>query len=561
MVTLADVLEMDVIRRGAPAVVAGQQGLTRLVRWVTVLGASSCSRTLRPNDLLITCSDAFADDVESQRRMIQSMAESGVSGLVVLSGHGHAGTLPICLVRSAEQYQLPLITCGHPTSLREVTEAIGRTIFSRQLQRLTELDEIHRTFNELSLEGANTWQVVQHMAEIARCPVVLESLSHQILAYEAAGYTRDILEDWEEVSRRIRTAGRTFYDASTGWLSTAVGARGTDWGRVLMLAPKQEQQISLHPNEDVLVATLECGAATLAMNKMTIHFHVNAERRAHAELLGSILSHSLMNSEVALRAKSMGLPLDRGSLVGLAVRHRPTALPRQGTEVRQLEDTVRTALHRHKMKGLVATVDDAVAILLVLGTRGDQALETMTTGLQQAHRQLIESTRRTDIGRQDELIIAAGSLVTSMGEARTTLTQAISIAATAHRTHLASPREFHYQFRDLHVSGLLDQLRNDSRLQSYVEQEIGPLLDHDARRGTDLTAVLAAYLQCGRNKTAAAESAGMSRPSFYDRLDRIERVLSVDLDDLQSCFSLHVAVQALEAIRPPDSPEELREAP
>ena len=41
----------------------------------------------------------------------------------------------------------------------------------------------------------------------------------------------------------------------------------------------------------------------------------------------------------------------------------------------------------------------------------------------------------------------------------------------------------------------------------------------------------------------------MSRPSFYDRLRRIEKVLGVDLDDVETCLSLHVALIALDAVR------------
>ncbi|MGR6999623.1 helix-turn-helix domain-containing protein [Yinghuangia aomiensis] len=44
-------------------------------------------------------------------------------------------------------------------------------------------------------------------------------------------------------------------------------------------------------------------------------------------------------------------------------------------------------------------------------------------------------------------------------------------------------------------------------------------------------------------------AAHLSRPSFYERLHRIERVLAVDLDQVESCLSLHVALLGLEALR------------
>jgi purine catabolism regulator len=101
------------------------------------------------------------------------------------------------------------------------------------------------------------------------------------------------------------------------------------------------------------------------------------------------------------------------------------------------------------------------------------------------------------------------------------------------------------------LRGLLHLLRDDDRLQTYVERELGPLLAHDSadRKGADLVPVLRTYLEYGRNKSAAADAAHLSRPSLYERLERIEAVLGVDLDDVESCVSLHVALLALDALR------------
>ena len=57
------------------------------------------------------------------------------------------------------------------------------------------------------------------------------------------------------------------------------------------------------------------------------------------------------------------------------------------------------------------------------------------------------------------------------------------------------------------------------------------------------------FLDNGRNKSAAAAAAHLSRPAFYERLARIARILDVDLDSVEACLSLHVALLALDAIR------------
>ncbi|MDD6791148.1 MAG: helix-turn-helix domain-containing protein, partial [Thermobifida fusca] len=53
----------------------------------------------------------------------------------------------------------------------------------------------------------------------------------------------------------------------------------------------------------------------------------------------------------------------------------------------------------------------------------------------------------------------------------------------------------------------------------------------------------------GRNKALAASRAHLSRPAFYGRLHRIARILGADLDSVETCLSLHVALLALESVR------------
>ena len=86
-----------------------------------------------------------------------------------------------------------------------------------------------------------------------------------------------------------------------------------------------------------------------------------------------------------------------------------------------------------------------------------------------------------------------------------------------------------------------------------MDRELGPLRDYDAAHGTGLTGVLAAYLAAGGNKADAAARAHLARPTLYERLRHIERILGVSLDSAESRTSLHVAL--LIAARAAPSPE------
>ena len=78
---------------------------------------------------------------------------------------------------------------------------------------------------------------------------------------------------------------------------------------------------------------------------------------------------------------------------------------------------------------------------------------------------------------------------------------------------------------DLGVYHLLSNVADDVELERFVQEQLGPLLEQDARHGSDLVQTLDAYLEAGLGKTAAARALGIRRQTLYARLERISRLL------------------------------------
>ena len=383
---------------------------------------------------------------------------------------------------------------------------------------------------------------------------MLENLSRQVLAYDTAGERPElILDGWEAHSRRIVSVGRTTYDADTGWLVTMVGARGQDWGRLLLRwSPAAPGDAAIPPTR--LTILLERAASTLALGRLIRRDAEGLERQIHRTLLTALLDHTRPVDEVALRARALGVPLERRHLVGVVVRYRqddrgssepaPTAEQSQA-RLRDLDEAVSAALREADVAGLASPIDDhTVGALLALRRSEDEdaALLAFVTALRRPH-----PAQGTDGARSAGLIVAAGSGVDSVREARRSLLEARQVGYAARHDRRSVP-----VFRLPHVglAGLLHLLRDEPRLQTFVERELGPLLTYDAKHPKEqMLRTLRVYLDNGRNKSAAATAAHLSRPAFYERLARIGRILDADLDAVEPCLSLHVALLALDAIR------------
>lgn len=563
--TIRDVLALDPVRYGLPRVVAGTGSLDRTVRWVHVAEVPDIATLLHGGELVLTTGIGLPLDDEGLRAFIATLAEVRVAGLVVELGRRYIANVPKVMIAAASKYGLPLIELRKATPFVRITEAVHAMIVAVQFAELRATEEIHQRFTELSVEGAEAGEIVAQAAALAGAPVVLENLSRQVLAYDTAGDRPELLLDgWEAHSRRIGSPTRTGYDVNAGWLVTMVGARGQDWGRLLLRWPPAGSASAgdgnrVEPPPTRLTILVERAASTLALGRLIRRDAEGLERQIHRTLLTTLLDHTRPVDEVALRARALGVPLERRRLVGVVVRFRQddtdggieststvgTVAEQAQARLRDLAESVSAALRESELTGLASPLDDhTVGALIALRRPEDE--EASLAGFAAVLRRPHGTGDLPDSGRSG-LIISAGSGVDTPRDARRSLMEARQIGYAARRD-----RRDVAVFRLPHVglAGLLHLLRDEPRLQTFVERELGPLLSYDTKHPKEqMVGTLRVYLDSGRNKSAAAVAAHLSRPAFYERLARIGRILDVDLDAVEPCLSLHVALVALDAIR------------
>jgi PucR family transcriptional regulator, purine catabolism regulatory protein len=532
--TVAEVLALDPVRSGAPRVLAGADRLDAPVRWVHVIELAQAAHLLRGGELVLSTGIALPDDTAGLQRYVAELAAVGVSALAVELGSRYSRTLPSALVSAAAEHRLPLIVLQRETQFIEITEAVHARIIDAQLSELRSAERLHQVFTDLAVSGASADEVVTQTASLAGCPVILESLAHHVLA--CAPGTQDaaaLLAGFAGRSRAVQTTKRTGYDDASGWLVTVVGARGEDWGRLIMMRGG--------PPAPADVALIERAATTLALGRLLEHRQESLERQAHRTILSAFLGHGFADqAEAEARARALGVPVTGRSLVAVVVRlagAAPTRDRRNGLAAQaraaEIADALAEVCRRQRVPALVGTLaDDRVAALLALPARSDA--EAALTRLAEQLRPRLSA----------EDIIGAGSAVDSVGGVQRSFLEADHVAEAAAGSGAALP---FYRLPDLRLRGLLHLLRDDPRLHAFAERELGPLLVHDDAAGTQLLSALTAYLSAGGNKAEAAKQAHLARPTMYERLHQIEDVLGIDLEPAESRLSLHVALLALQA--------------
>lgn len=487
--SVREVLALDAVRAGLPEVVAGRDGLDAPVRWVHASDNPDVPRLLAGGELVLTTGSAWPESDDALTLLTERFAAVGVAGIVLELGTRFE-RVPDAVARVADAHGVPVVALHREVRFVAVTEAVHARIIAAQTRALAARDEVRERFTALALRGAPTDHVVRQASQTLGCGVVLENLAHEVVVAAFADIAEEeTLAGWMERSRL----------GADGMLIVPVEARGSRWGRLVALPGPD------HPAGRRSV--LEQAAIALAIGRLAEGGTAEWDRMGSARLLDTLLEGRFAHaSAVTARLEAAGFPVRGRVLVGLALRGGA--------------DTSAIAAALPPGARVLASVRDDVAAVLASLPEGARVDD--------------DAARRLGAVAGSHGTVAVGHDAYDVDAALASIREAVALAAgagTGIRRAEARP-----------LARLIGELSGDHRLLAHGERMLAPLLAHDLRRGGDLLDVLEAMLAHPGNRTAAAAASHLSRSVFYQRLDVIEDVLGLDLDDGETQTALHLAV-------------------
>jgi hypothetical protein len=236
-----------------------------------------------------------------------------------------------------------------------------------------------------------------------------------------------------------------------------------------------------------------------------------AERRLAAELVDVTLAGQ--TAFAAARLLAYGLD-PQASLVGVAVAG--AAPPGAATIVAK-------ALEQLGVDGVVAPYEDGVVAIaeapaVTLGELGARLHDRLGAGA----------------------AVGVGSPAAGVEDLRRSLVGAREAAQLARR--LTRGWALH---DEISSHALLLALHDDAVLDTFAANVLGPILEHDRRRGSALLATLEAFLASGGQWQATADALSMHVNTLRHRIARCEELSGRPLKDMDNRVDLYMALRAL----------------
>ena len=521
--TIGDFLALPAVAHGLPKVVAGVAELGRRIRWLHVTELTDTEGLLQGGELILTTGIALPPSATEIGRYIDMLADQGAVGLVLELGR-RFDAAPPGMLRACERRRFPLILLYREVQFVALTEAAHSVILGAQSELLRVTAAAYERFTELHLAAASVDQLVSATGELANGSVVFANLMHQVLAVEVReGSTKWLLRRWRETTFSNGTSG-TVVDAEHGTVQAPVEVRGRQRGRIVLFtadAPTPTQVMVLARAAEALAIRIQLDSdeALVAQARRTVLSDIIFGRYATPEAMHA-------------RTASLGHPTYDRQMLPLVVL---------GAVV-DLRKVMVQALFDAHLDALTADLGDGTwGVLLLFPPGNERGVEAFAERVHELSAALTT----------EPLTVARGGIVVDLSSVKRSFAEALETAQAVRGSNYQTQARACYSIRDVQLRGLLYTMRGDPRLQAFVGRLLGPLLVRDERDGGDWVRTLAVYLRLRGNKSLAAQELNISRPTLYERLSRIQRLLQLDLDDPESSTSLYAAIMFAETARPP----------
>ena len=404
-----------------------------------------------------------------------------------------------------------------------------------QLAEIQRSHAIHERFTRLSLEGAGIHAILDAVGTLAGGPAALYSPDG--FRIRGMGETAERLPSRIRLppavislgAREVRTrAGRP----SRSYDLVPVRA-GADLLGVLAVAVGEGQA-----EEDGRRRALEHGSTVLALELSKERAAAEVERRLRGDLVEEVLAGGLDAEEaerLARQAERLGhrLPHRAWALVmepDDAVSEAEMATPGRQDRL----DTVLGELVRRQVPGALTVVRSASAVVLV----PEDAAPDLA-GAERVASLLLEVA--APALRPATVSVGIGNIARSVAELARSHLEARQALRLSRR---AGTRGRATSYRALGAFRLLLEVQSPDALRAFVAEVLGPLLKYAESRETPLLETLEALAAARWVRRAAARSLGIHINSMSYRIERIEALTGLSLDDPETRVAVAIAVRA-----------------
>lgn len=396
----------------------------------------------------------------------------------------------------------------------------ARAELERHLRSVQAAVDAHEQITGLLARGATLATVCQSVARmLGGSLLVLDEAGHVVSRGASEGYADTAADAYVPHGPQAAALARAMRASRSSGHSSVAWSDGGETCRVLPVVGGDDvlgTTLLFHRGEldELAVRTFERCSSAIGIVLLSQQRVEASRNRDAAALLRSLLSPR-QDDEATLadRAQAHGLDLTRPLTLTLVAMERP------GADYAARHFASRASLGP-------ALVDDLDGVLVVLCNAG-RAVE-----VRQGLAAWMKQERAAGRGAQSRPVPRAADIPAL----HATLRRAIGVLGRIGVDGRILGQD------ELAIYSTLFETHDQASLAHFLDATLGPLLRHDAQRGTELASTLLAWFDTHQNAKASAQRLGIHVNTVRQRLATVERLLG-PWTQASRALELHIAVR------------------
>lgn len=505
-------IENTVLREAS--VVAGETAMDREITWVHIVDHPEITNWLKPGELLLTTGYNWPVDDEECRVMVRRLAEIGLAGVVLAVPHFREHFTQAA-IDEANRCDLPLLELPWDIQFSEIMHDVLARIINIQAETIRRSDHIHRTLTEAALEGNNLEGLARALKSALDKDATVVSMDGTVLGASDSAV--------DEVAERALIKKITeldtlagFFDFSTAKVVTESVGRPR-LGGAIRLRGEVVGVVWLHSDEGVFEElesrALEHAAVIAALHLAYQRQLSDQETRLGYAFVAGLLEGKFSATPSAIeRAQASGWGENRDYRVCLVLLNEPIPLSVEGFNRRsRTADRIAQSMRGLGIAPLVSVSLNQISFLLPAENSPDTIWRSVRTeGSAMAVSRVHQGVTGMALGAEDVFALVP----------------------------LLKPGKLHDFDEVLFPRALMGDA--DAR-RLLMEKLIAPL--GNPKRGNALIETVLTLAREGFQLLNTAKALEIHISTLRYRVERIESMLNISLDNPDDKFKLQVAAQ------------------
>lgn len=520
MIQLVQALKLPSLQQAS--VVAGAEGLDRVLRWVPIVDLPNPLPWVNAGDFLLTTGYGWPQDEEKLCDLITQLSKRGLSGLG-LAVPQYFDRIPQAARAVADELQFPLLEIPWEVQFNTITEEILSSILTYQYKLQEHSGFIHQELMRIAFEAKDLQEIALTLGQLFGRSIIIQHPEGHLMAVhtiQEAGCT-------EEKKAKFLHEISTFSKDQAHYLSLRSGSQpiriqdtsdSNLYSRYVCPISIKKELVGLlwivEGQEPLSEEDLR--SAQSASIVMALHI---SQQRALASLeaqLGYSFLDSLFDGEnsttpqILRRAELLGFEPEGTYSVGILIMDAAIPLSREGIVKReQLADKLKQSMQEQKIPAVVSLTQNQIVFLLPSRVQSEVIWKSM---------------------KDTNLSFAVSMPHQGISNVRQGYREANSILPHTQFGQL-------HRYQDLLVPRVL--MGDQDARSSFLGKLFDPL--QRSKNGDVLIHTLLTFARFGFQLKKTADELKIHPKTLRYRLDRAISLGAFDLNDAETQFNLQLA--------------------